>query len=86
MPSKSRLFSRPVVTAERFIAVAAVALTAFAFAQPQVLALTGLDFDRPHARAERMTDPSPTSSIMLASARPTVHGLSGTLKPLRARD
>lgn len=83
---KSPLFSRPVVTAEKCITIAAVALTAFVFAQPQVLALAGFDFDMQHTTAERANDRSPTGSIKLASAHPLVHGLSGTLKPLRARD
>lgn len=83
-PKKFPLFRRPVVTAERVIAVAAVAITAFGFAQPQIMALAGLDFDRQHV-AMRSTDPAPTGSIAPA-AKPVVHGLSGTLLPLRGRE
>ena len=79
---QSPLFSRPVVTAERVIAVAAVAITAFGFAQPQIMALAGLDFEKQHI-ATRSTDPSPTGSIT-PQAKPVVHGLSGTLLPLRS--
>lgn len=81
---KSPLFRRPMVTAERVIAVAAVAITAFGFAQPQIMALAGLDFDRQHV-ARRATDPAPTGSIAPA-AKPVVHGLAGTLLPLRGRE
>lgn len=79
---QSSLFSRPVVTAERVIAVAAVAITAFGFAQPQIMALAGLDFEKQHV-ATRATDPVPTGSIA-AAPKPVIHGLSGTLLPLRS--
>ena len=74
---KSPLVRRPVVTAERVIAVLAVTITAFGFAQPPMMALAGLDFDKQHV-ATRSTDPSPTGSITLAT-KPVVHGLAGTL-------
>ena len=81
---RSPLFGRPLVTAERVIAVLAVAITAFGFAQPQMMALAGLDFDKQHV-ASRSTDPAPTGSIAPAT-KPVVHGLAGTLLPLRGRE
>ncbi len=83
-PKQSFFSRRPVVTAERVIAVAAVAITAFGFAQPQIMALAGLDFEKQHV-ATRSTDPAPTGSIAPAG-KPVVHGLAGTLLPLRGRE
>ena len=83
-PVKSPLVRRPIVTAERVIAVLAVGITAFGFAQPQMMALAGLDFEKQHV-ATRSTDPEPTGSIAPA-AKPVVHGLAGTLLPLRGRE
>lgn len=88
MSSKSKQYSpyRPsIVTAERLITIGAVALTAFGFAQPQVLALAGFDFDKLHVAAEHGTDFTPTGSIGTSAPLP-IHGLAGTLKPLRARN
>ena len=83
-------YRRPFVTTERLIAIAAVAVTAFGFAQPQVLALAGLDFERPGLAIRHGIDRTPIGSVAkaLGSDRPenTIHGLAGTLKPLRSRD
>ena len=82
MSMRPTLSHRFYVRAERMIAIVAVAMTAAAFAQPQVLALAGLDFAKPqHSFAGRI-DPTPTGSIWPASQPPT-HGLAGVLKPLR---
>ena len=85
-PKHRPLYRRPYVTAERLITIGAVALTAFGFAQPQVLALAGFDFEKQHALAERATDPIATGSISVDPTPPRIHGLAGTLKPLRGRE
>lgn len=82
---------RPYVKAERLVAIAAVAATAFGFAQPQVLILAGLDFERPSMNVRHGVDPTPTGAIATPAdiGRPTtatVHGLAGTLKALRAHN
>lgn len=78
---------RSTAKVERLIAVAAVAVTAFAFAQPPVLTLAGLDFAG-SAGIGQPVDPLATGSLAGTTngAVSHVHGLAGTLKALRARD
>ena len=80
--------SRALVRAERLIAIAAVAATAYGFTQPQVLMLAGLDFGQPQAMVG--IDPVATGSVArkdpAAAAPPRIHGLAGTLKALRSRE
>ena len=86
----------PRITAERVIACGAVLVTAAGFAQPQIMTLAGLGFDRnPQMFAGKPTDPTPTGTIERpeshseAAARRSdviIHGLAGTLRALRGKD
>jgi hypothetical protein len=81
---------RRLMTAERLIAGAAILMTVAGFAQPQIMALAGLGFDRSsRTLAAGETDPQPTGSIRTAATAPSnpiIHGLAGALRPLRGRD
>ena len=93
---KKRRSLWPKITAERLIACGAVAVTAAGFAQPQIMSLAGLSFDRtPKMFAGKATDPMPTGTIAgpeshdVAAARRSdaiVHGLAGTLRALRGKE
>ena len=80
------LSHRFYVRAERVIAITAVALTAFGFAQPQVLALAGLDFAKPVSSLAGQIDRTPTGSVTRSDDAPPIHGLAGVLKPLRQKN
>lgn len=83
--------NRSTVRIERLIAIAAVGLTVVGFAQPKMRSLAGLDFAAAPASGPAI-DRMPTGSIALtpqlrlgSDDAAQVHGLAGTLKPLRSK-